>query len=84
MAFNIHEYRRLYKAFARFGLPPFHPNFCDYELSVVYGEWKIDLVKFDQYLHNRFGGYEKEGLSMQECVRLHIGAGCAELIRELL
>jgi hypothetical protein len=84
MAFRIHEYRRLHQEFLRHGFPPFHTHFCDYELSAIYGEWKLDLAKLDEYVHKRFGEYEKEGLSMSECISLHLGEKCAELIKELL
>ncbi|MBQ8049079.1 MAG: hypothetical protein IJ271_05440 [Bacteroidales bacterium] len=59
-------------------------NLYDPTLSLCSGRWVIDIIKFDKYLHSKFGNYEEQGLSMGEFVAARFGNEALQLLEELL
>jgi hypothetical protein len=59
-------------------------DYMDALLSVAYGEPKIDIGKFDDYLHDKHGDYESGGLSMEGLLAKIYGDNAAGFIRELI
>lgn len=59
-------------------------DFYDPLLSLLFGRWMIDLIRFDQYLHSKFGNYEAEGLSMEEFVTMRFGNEASKLLEDLI
>jgi hypothetical protein len=56
----------------------------DAGLSVAVMGPKIDLGRFERYLHEAHGGYEKDGLGLEEFLRIEHGSDTAAFIMELL
>lgn len=44
----------------------------------------VDVLKIDDILHNRFGNYEDEGLSMNDIIKEKYGEFAVQLLNELL
>jgi hypothetical protein len=59
-------------------------DYTDALLSVVYGGPKIDIGKFDDYLHDSYGDYENGGLNMEGLIAKIYGDRAARFIRELI
>jgi hypothetical protein len=61
----------------------FH-DFMDFELSTLFKKPVLNLDKFDRWLHNQFGEYEDEGLSMEDVLINNYGNIAANTIKGLL
>lgn len=59
-------------------------DFYDPWLSLCLGHWVIDLLKFDEYLHSKYGNYEDKGLSMDEFITIRFGKEASELLEDLI
>jgi hypothetical protein len=59
--------------------------YFDIPLSILEGRPVLDLWKFDDFLHELYGDYEKErGLSMHELLVKEKGAEFAEYIKGVI
>jgi hypothetical protein len=68
-------------------LPPFTRKlrkFMDGELTILFNRPMLDISAFDDYLHDVYGNYEENDLSMYELLVKHYGQGFAEFIKKLL
>ena len=59
-------------------------EYMDAELFVTLRKPVLDVFKFDDWLHEQHGNYEKEGLSMQTLLIKHYGQDVADKIQQLL
>ena len=65
----------------------FKMSFVDYYdslVSWVSGKYSIDVVRFDDALHSRFGDYENRGLSMRDLVLEQYGRAALDCLEGLL
>ena len=53
-------------------------------VSIAAGRVVVDIMKIDDILHNRFGNYEDEGLSMNDIIKEKYGESAVQLLNELL
>ena len=58
--------------------------FYDGLMSVTSKRLCIDILKFDDWLHEQYGDYEDNGLSMEDVVRKHYGDNGVNLIKGLI
>ena len=58
--------------------------FYDGLISWVSGKYCIDVVRFDDALHSRFGPYERRGLSMRDLVLEKFGRAALDCLEGLL
>lgn len=58
-------------------------NFHDRVLSYSFGHAVIDVIKFDDWLREKFGEYENEGKSMKNIILEKFGKDALELIKNL-
>jgi hypothetical protein len=56
----------------------------DTALSAAFNKPLLDLIKFDEYLHQLFGDYEADGHSMESIITEHFGVNGASFIRSLI
>lgn len=83
MAYKFSELNKLGDEFQRvFGIG-FKP-FYDGLMSVVSKQLCIDIMKFDEWLHEKHGDYEDAGQSMDDCIREHYGEEGVKLINEVI
>ena len=83
MAYKFSELNKLGDKFmAVFGIG-FKP-FYDGLMSVLQKQLCIDILKFDEWLHEKHGDYENAGQSMDDCIREHYGDEGAKLINEVI
>lgn len=83
MAYKFSELNKLGDEFQRvFGIG-FKP-FYDGLMSVASKQLCIDIMKFDEWLHEKHGDYENAGQSMDNCIREHYGEEGARLINEVI
>lgn len=73
----------LKKDFQRLFRMPFG-DFYDSLVSWVSGKYCIDVVRFDDALHSRFGEYERRGLSMRDLVLQEYGRAALDCLEGLL
>jgi len=59
-------------------------TFMDKDLSKLFGKPILDICKFDNWLHNKFGDYENRGMSMQDLLTVNYGSWVANEIKGLL
>lgn len=59
-------------------------RFIDGMMSAMWGYIIIDITKFDDFLHNKFGEYDDKGLSMRELVIQEYDKNAADFINTLL
>lgn len=79
MAYKFSETGKLGDEFQRvFGIG-FKP-FYDRLMSFASKQLCIDILKFDEWLHERHGNYEDAGQSMDDCIREHYGDEGVKLI----
>jgi len=82
MAYLFSQLNKLGDKFmAVFGIG-FKP-FYDGLMSVLQKQLCIDIVKFDEWLHEKHGNYEDAGQSMDDCIREHYGEKGVKLINEV-
>lgn len=53
-------------------------------MSFVTNTFQVDLIKFDDILHRKFGDYEEDGLSMRDIVKKNYGDAGLKLIEQLI
>lgn len=53
-------------------------------MSCLYGKFQIDIIKFDDVLHRKFGDYEERGLSMRDIIKREYGEAGINLIEQLI
>jgi len=83
MAYKFSELNKLGDKFmAVFGIG-FKP-FYDGLMSVASKQLCIDILKFDEWLHEKHGNYEDSGKNMDDCIREHYGDEGARLINEVI
>ncbi len=58
--------------------------FLERELMLLLGKPIINIVKFDDWLHEKFGNYEKQELSMKDIITKHYDKFAASQIEELI
>ena len=82
MAYKFSETGKLSDEFRNvFGIG-FKP-FYDGLISVAAKQLCIDILKFDEWLHQQHGNYEDDGKSMDDIIREHYGEKGVELINEV-
>jgi len=59
-------------------------DFHDPILSIAFGCVLIDVLKFDEWLHQRLGSYEDQGLNMQQLVVQHFGSDAWEFLSSII
>jgi hypothetical protein len=59
-------------------------TFIDIPLSIACGKPMLEVCKFDDWLHCKFGEYEKEGMSMKDVLVKNYGAVVAWEIERLV
>ena len=82
MAYKFSETGKLsdeFRSVFGIGFKPFYDGL----LSVVSKQLCIDILKFDEWLHQQHGNYEDEGKSMGDIIREHYGEKGVELINEV-
>lgn len=62
------------------GFKPFYDGL----MSVVSKHLCIDILKFDDWLHEKHGSYEDNGQSMEDVIREHYGQEGVDLINGLI
>jgi hypothetical protein len=78
---TIQEYHKKMKDFFDIAEPG---EYLD-PLELMKKKIKIDIVKFDDWLHDRVGEYESgERLNMKDALTLHYGAEASQFIGLLL
>jgi hypothetical protein len=58
--------------------------FLDPLLSYLSGTPKLDVCKFDDFLHEKHGSYEKQKMSMKDVLEKHYGKEAKDFIKKLL
>ena len=82
MAYKFSETGKLSDEFRNvFGIG-FKP-FYDGLISVAAKQLCIDILKFDEWLHQQHGNYEDDGKCMDDIIREHYGEKGVELINEV-
>ena len=61
-----------------------HTNFFDFNLTVLSGRPRLDIQKFDNYLHILHGNYEDEGFSMCDVLTINYGKSVAMQIKDMI
>ena len=69
------------KFFAIFGIG--FKEFYDGMMSVALKHLCIDIIKFDDWLHEKYGNYEDSGQSMKELIQEKCGEKGVKLIEDL-
>jgi len=59
-------------------------HFYDGLCTFLFGQIQIDIFKFDEYLHKKYGEYEREGKSLNDIVTEHYGAKGLKVLIALL
>ena len=59
-------------------------DFLDPLLTINSGKLKLDITKFDDYLREKHGNYEKEGQTMFDVIEIHYGKEAKEFIEKLI
>lgn len=59
-------------------------NYMDKDLTVLFLKPVLDIVKFDNWLHEQYGEYERQGLSMNDLLASKYGESVSMQIRGLL
>ena len=59
-------------------------KFADPLMFVATGNLMLDPFKFDDWLHEKYGNYEENGLSMQTLLIKHYGQEVADYVQELI
>ena len=74
------EAQKYFKAVFKTDITPFY----DGQMTVLFGKICINIYKFDDYLHDLYGDYEKNGFCMNYIVLKHYGSHGVELLNKLL
>jgi hypothetical protein len=81
---NGHLFREAHKFFHRTFHELKYSTFQDVPMSMAAAKPVIDVYKFDDWLHCKFGDYEKEGMSMKDVLVKNYGAVVACEIERLV
>lgn len=82
MAYKFSQLNKLgdeFRSVFGIGFKPFYDGL----ISVASKCLCIDILKFDEWLHQQHGNYEDEGKSMDDIIREHYGEKGVELINEV-
>ena len=82
--FYVREIKKLETRWKKLNLPDSARDYLDMEYSVLVNGLTIDMFKFDEMLHRKFGMYENDKKSMKDVVIENYGREAANLIEELL
>lgn len=82
--FYAREIKKLETRWKKLNLPNSARDYLDMEYSVLVNGLTIDMFKFDEMLHRKFGMYENDKKSMKDVVIENYGREAADLIEELL
>jgi len=77
MFFAAHKL--FYKTFRRY-----FTDFMDKDLTAAFRKPVLDIGKFDDWLHEKFGEYENDGLSMSDVLANNFGESAAMQVKGLL
>ena len=58
--------------------------FLDPLISYITGTPKLDVYKFDDYLHEKHGDYEKQKQSMKDVLETYYGKEAKDFIEKLI
>ena len=58
-------------------------NYLD-QHYLIYRHIKIDMIKFDTWLHDQVGKYEKSRMNMREAITKHYSLDACKFIERLL
>ena len=83
MAYKFSDTHKLNEKFRRIYGVGFN-DFYDGLMSVASGHICIDVIKFDDWLHDKYGNYEDSGQSMKELIRDKYGEQSVKLIEDLI
>ena len=72
-----------YKLFHKTFKISFH-DFMDQDLSMLFMKPILNIQKFDDWLHDKFGEYENDNLSMSDVLTKNYGVSVAMQVKELL
>lgn len=59
-------------------------RFIDALMLQIKREPVLDILAFDDWLHAKHGEYEKDGLSMADCIAKHYGEPAKNFIQSLI
>lgn len=77
-----HEIANEWQVFEiKYGVPPFS-KIMQQQLALL-GIFTIDIFKFDDYLHKKFGNYEDENKSMGEILSEKYGKDIYEYVEQM-
>lgn len=78
-----HEIANEWQVFEiKYGVPPFSKLINN--AMVLFGEFVIDILKFDQFLHEKFGNYEDEGKSMRDILSEKYGDDIKDYVEQMV
>jgi len=80
---NREIFRAAYRLFRKTFRLTFQ-DFMDMNLSLLTLEPKLEIFKFDDWLHSKYGQYENEGLSMFGVLKKNYGEEIALKVKELI
>ena len=83
MMYSFSEVQKLNdKFYSIFGVG--FQKFYDGLMSVLFKRLCIDILKFDDWLHEKYGDYEENGQSMKEIIYEKYGEKGVKLIEDLI
>lgn len=59
-------------------------SYLDSMMSMVTGKITIDIIRFDDYLHEQFGQYEDDKKSMSDIIKEKYGEEAEAFIKQLI
>ena len=59
-------------------------SYYDSMMSMVTGKITIDIIRFDDYLHEQFGQYEDDKKSMSDIIKEKYGEEAEAFIKQLI
>lgn len=83
MAYKFSQLNKLgdeFRSVFGVGFKPFYDGL----ISIASKCLHIDILKFDEWLHQQHGNYEDDGKSMDDIIREHYGEKGVELINEVI
>ena len=77
---ETHKLNEKFQSIFGVGFKPFYDGW----MSVLSKHLCIDILKFDDWLHEKHGTYENEGMGMNDVIRKYYGEKGVNLIDELI
>jgi hypothetical protein len=77
---TIHEYHKKMREYFDIHIPG---KYLD-EVFLLSRQIRIDLSKFDIWLHDRIGQYEKSNMSIRQAITKHYGIDACKFMEKLL